>query len=879
MNQLRDFLDHPHLRDKRRTLSLSRRLARSLQWCSCILFVGGCGQSASESERPAEQMVASASDEQPIATTSGSPQQSETAPPATAAGANPSVVAAPAIAAPTPEQIARCTPRPFEPLQLLAIREWEKTSFTHCLAATPDGKHFVAAGSRVLLWSLTGDEPDHVFLELSSNDGDREILSLAMATDGKWFAVGDSKGMVRIWNLADRQEIVSKDLDSNGVTQLAISPDGQEIATISYDAEVATWSAVTLEPLNKFKVETNGLERIEYVAPNLLAAAGETTSMWNTKTGALVQQLSPGRYSEALARSPDGSRFIFGGDESLHVWNVAGAKEEAVIDHGVSGSERIAFSPDGKILAATNGQSVVLWNLAERRAMQIIDGFGWAIVGLSWLPETNLLAIASDIGVTRVWGTPEQGAAVGLKPLHASVAMPASGAKSPATIPQMEQVIDFRTFPKLPGDEPSIVGLRDYSAVAPVSVDEAKTFYDYFLKRSGWTPAETPSANPASLEFRKDGFMISASFYDAGEGKTNVSLHHAGNYDARWTPEFDGAPTEPAYESEYSVSYRTKAPLLDIETALLRKLDAAGWTPYTRLNSSHTDYPDKRDLEFLSNGITLHVSVGKFPVDPESYTIQYTLFPVDAAAPVPPDAGYVEFDGSTEPELVALTAMTMEAARDFYDRELAAQGWLVRHRDQPFKDDHGWLAYLRGQNNMTIGLTKLPDGRTLVRIGDSSGSLWELSQVKAEAPNEEELATGLQAADFPVLNESKTAKYDAIGKTIELQIDDSTLAAAAAKYVEALGALGWELEEGGIREEDYTLMTFNKGDKEISLRARPQEGNAHVSFSGDDLLWTKELPGGKQVIPYETWLRLHKRPPGLNAIDEFEAEMRALTAP
>jgi WD40 repeat protein len=838
-------------------------------------LVVGCGQAASEPEpTPPQATAATVSGEAPTSVPTATPQQRRTAPVATAAPTK-----QPAIAAPTPEQITRWTPAPFEPLQLLAIREWDKTSFTHCLAAMPDGKHFIAAGSRVLLWSINGDEPEHVFLELDADDDDdREILSLAVAPDGKWFAVGDSNGIVRIWSLADRKEIVTKDIDSNGVTHIAISPDGKEIATIAYDSEVAVWNAADMAPLKKFKVDTNSLNRIEYLAPNMLAAAGENTTLWNTTTGALVRELSPGRYSRALARSADGSRFIFGGDESLHIWNVADDKEEAVINHGVSGSERIAFSPDSKFLATASGNAVIIWNIAERRAVQVIDCVGWATVDLSWLPETNLLAVASDVGVTRLWGTPSQGEAVGLKPLHAPVAMPAPDAKCPATIAQMEQAIDFRTFPQIPDSEPTIGGPRDYSAVTAVTPDEAKTFYSYFLKQAGWKPAAVPSTNPTSLEFRKDGFMISASFYDAGDGKTNVSLHHAGNYDVRWTPKFDGAPTEPSYDSEYSLSYRTKAPLLDVETALLRKLHAAGWTPYTRLNSSHTDNPDQRDLEFLNNGATLRVSIGKFPAAPESYTIQYSFFPVDTSAPVPPDAGYVEFDGSTEPELIALTKMTLEEARDFYDRELTAQGWLVRHPDQPFKDDHGWLTYLRNQSNMTIGLTKQPDGRTLVRIGDASGSLWDLSQAKEE-PTDKADATGLEAADFPILNESKTAKYDPIGKTIELQIDSSTLAVAAAKYVEALSALGWALEDGGIRDEEYTLMTFTKDDKEISLRARPQDGAAMVSFSGDDLLWTKELPGGKQVVPYETWLRLNKRPPGLDALDQYEAEMRALSAP
>lgn len=82
---------------------------------------------------------------------------------------------------------------------------------------------------------------------------------------------------------------------------------------------------------------------------------------------------------------------------------------------------------------------------------------------------------------------------------------------------------------------------------------------------------------------------------------------------------------------------------------------------------------------------------------------------------------------------------------------------------------------------MMIGLTKLPDGRTLVRVGDAGGSLWELSQ-REEEPTAESDAVGLEAADFPVLNASKSATFDAIGESIEVQIEEATLAAAAERY-------------------------------------------------------------------------------------------------
>jgi WD40 repeat protein len=651
---------------------------------------------------------------------------------------------------PTKEQIERWTPAPFERAQLLAIREWEKTSFTARLAAVPDGEHFLVAGSRVLLWSVTKDEPEHVFLDVTPADNDRVVLSMAMSPDGKWFAAGDSTGTVRIWGLEDRQQIVERKLGPTGIVWLAISPDSQAIATISYTSDVAIWNPATLESRKKFKVDTTGLKRIEFAAPGSLAAAGESTSLWNTSTGEKIQELSAGRYSFALGRSPDAGRFIFGGKESLRIWDIAQSRLESEITKGVSGSELLAFSPDGKFLATTNGRSVELWNLAERRAVQFIDSFGWPIVDVSWLPKTDLLVVASDIGCTRIWGTVSQGKSLGLKPLHAPVPMPKAESDAPATPAQRDQVIDLRTLPRLPDSEPMIVSQGSFHCTAPVSAAEAFSFYGYFLQKDGWARANTPSANPAAMGFQKNGFTVSVHCYDAGGGKTNVMVQSGGNYDLRRVPKLDASPIEIVYESANTVMYRTKADLVRIETALLRKLHAAGWTAYSMLKSSHSEQPDQRDMNFLQNGTTLRVSIGKSPDDAAAFNIQYSLFADNTSVPVPPDSGFVEFDGSTDPTLVAMTKLTLDQTRAFYDKELTADGWLIRERGRSLKEDHCWLSYLRGQSDVTIGLTRLPDDRTLVRVGDTAGSLWDLSQ-KKEEPADTNNTDLLEAVDFPVL--------------------------------------------------------------------------------------------------------------------------------
>jgi len=776
---------------------------------------------------------------------------------------------------PGPAQLARWARADFEPLQLLACRESSAAGFVSHLAHPLDGRHFITGGTNVTLWSIETNVPEHVFLELTD---DQTIKSLAVSPDGKWFAAGDSEGTLRVWDLSDRKELNSKKLYSTGIIQIAISPDSQEIATISYDSEIAIWNADQLQSRNRFKVETNGLERIEYMTPQLLAAAGETTSCWDVRTGKPEKTLPGGRYNFTMARSPDGSRFVTGGEGSLQFWNAADAVLESTLVGSFSTEEFMAFSPSGKLLATANGSTVRIWDITAGELVQIIDASGWPITGLSWLPDTNLLVVASENGRTRIWGTTKDGAALKMQPMHSAVAMPDRNSQVPATPMQMLQMMDLRIFPQLPEGERDGSSIDEFNVRydAAVTADEAGLFYRYQLGKAGWAEVASAVATPNSIRFQKDSFMIAASFYEGAESKTSISVNFAGNYDVRWAPKFDAAPIELVFENEDTVMYRTKAELIQLETTLLRKMHDAGWTAYARLHASHNEQEDDRDLEFLQGGTILRVSIGRLPADPASYSVQYSRDLTTRSIPVPPDSGFVEFDGVTEPFLVATTAITLERAREFYDKELAAEGWLVRDFGRIIKDDHNWLVYVRGQQDLTIGLQSLPTGRTLVRVGDElENSSWQLA--KPKAPDATDMpSVGIEAADFPILNESKIAKFDAIDKGIEFSMDDLPLLEVGERYTQELQSLGWQLDGPGVKSDDYVFLTFGKDNVEIVLRARTTDDKSNVSIRGDGLLWTKELPGGKKQISYETWLRINHHPAGLELLDQYQTEMRLI---
>ena len=102
------------------------------------------------------------------------------------------------------------------------------------------------------------------------------------------------------------------------------------------------------------------------------------------------------------------------------------------------------------------------------------------------------------------------------------------------------------------------------------------------------------------------------------------------------------------------------------------------------------------------------------------------------------------------------------------------------------------------------------------------------------------------------------------------------MALIAEKVTAELKPFGWIAQSGGVRSEEYTLVTFAKEKMEISLRARFGNGKATVNLQGDGLLWNKSLPGGKQVISYEAWMRENKLPASLEWLGKYESEMRAI---
>jgi eukaryotic-like serine/threonine-protein kinase len=216
------------------------------------------------------------------------------------------------------------------------------------------------------------------------------------------FSIGDSKkGEVILWETETGRPIRTFATDHKGISSLAFSPDGKQIATTGGDHTVCLWSADGSKELHRWTLTT---EQLGSAVPTLafspdgkrLAAGGATTIVWNVETKAEVQTFK----GEARPMfSPDG-KFLatVRGTSELVVRDAAAGTEVFAQRIDMPGLAMLAFAPDSKRIAVGGYDGIVrTLDVATKTELQVIRGQqGW-VMGLAFSPDgTRLITSVGD---------------------------------------------------------------------------------------------------------------------------------------------------------------------------------------------------------------------------------------------------------------------------------------------------------------------------------------------------------------------------------------------------------------------------------------------------------------------------------------------------
>ncbi|MCI0741711.1 MAG: sigma-70 family RNA polymerase sigma factor [Gemmataceae bacterium] len=166
-------------------------------------------------------------------------------------------------------------------------------------------------------------------------DGVTEVISVAMAADGKLLALGGHQGEVVIWDLAAgkaRKALNGSAAGGGAVVALAFSPDSRQLASAAAAAGVTLWDLATgTARALKARGDEKGAHDVVFSANGRYVAADGWVSdddkqkwgarVWDVRSGELLHERT-GLYGFGF--TPDSARFAILRDEkTIELWPIA----------------------------------------------------------------------------------------------------------------------------------------------------------------------------------------------------------------------------------------------------------------------------------------------------------------------------------------------------------------------------------------------------------------------------------------------------------------------------------------------------------------------------------------------------------------------------
>jgi WD40 repeat protein len=283
------------------------------------------------------------------------------------------------------------------------------------LAFAPDSRTFLTAcrDGRVRVWStqpvreLEQPEP------LGTNN-----YAVSVSMDGRWLAVADRSGAVRIWDWPARRALTNLTMPSVLGGILSFSPRGRflwaGLVLTNYARAGRIWETGTWRELPPPPIDYNGIIAGSVSPDEQLLAAGYASGevkLWSIPTGDPVAQ--PRAHAGGgvwVAFAPDGRTLASAaGDGFVQLWDVPERRLLARFQGDRNTARGPAFSSDGRRLALAGGntqEALKLWDVATLRELIALPAEGLYFMRTAFSPDGDALVAIDSNGVTHLWHAP-----------------------------------------------------------------------------------------------------------------------------------------------------------------------------------------------------------------------------------------------------------------------------------------------------------------------------------------------------------------------------------------------------------------------------------------------------------------------------------------
>ena len=251
-------------------------------------------------------------------------------------------------------------------------------------------------------------------------------------------------GQAILWDLATGKPLREIRAHRDVLYDAELSPNGEHLATCSYDRKIILWNAATGEQVRAFDGHTGPVYDIAFSpdGKNLVSAsADDTCKVWLVATGERLDTLiQPLKEVYSVAFNPAGDQIAaVGADSRIRVWKFL-SRDTAIINPQIIARfaheapvTQLRYSHDGRyVITCAEDRTVKLWDAKTMSEIQEYGKQSDVVQALAFAPD------GSKFAVGRVDGTIEILATVPVPTPAAGEAPIAAAPLAPATTPLME---------------------------------------------------------------------------------------------------------------------------------------------------------------------------------------------------------------------------------------------------------------------------------------------------------------------------------------------------------------------------------------------------------------------------------------------------------
>ncbi len=286
--------------------------------------------------------------------------------------------------------------------------------FPYCMAISPDGRSIAAGGSdgSAQVWDArTGA----VQLRLPRREK-MPYRDLLYFSDGRTLAAAIASAYVPLYDTSRRTgKRVLRDpgQQARPAWSLALTPGERFlIAAIGVQGEPGTapiWDVSTGQLRTVLRGHSDYVRAVA-VSPDgqgLATGSGdETIKLWDFASGCELVTLAGHRGQVfCLAFEPSGLVLASGSeDHTIRLWDIRQRNQAATLEGHAAAVHSVAFSPDGTRLAsASRDGAIFLWDVATRRKLGSLIGHTMRVNQVKFFPDGKTLVSASVDRTIRFW--------------------------------------------------------------------------------------------------------------------------------------------------------------------------------------------------------------------------------------------------------------------------------------------------------------------------------------------------------------------------------------------------------------------------------------------------------------------------------------------